>query len=495
MLKKTLSKSRFVEGSQCSLALWYSCYRSELRPEVSEELQSSFDNKKELKDLAQTYFDQGIDINVASFDIENGILRTKECVDSGESVIFEAIAKHNVSGHYSKVDIFRKNQSGLYDLIAIKSSVSVKEEHYNDIAFQYYIFKNSGFPVGQCFLMIVNNTYTCHGDIDPKKLFKLENVTEIVIKMQVEIASRVDELAKVIEQPNEPKKAIGQHCLIPHNCAFKYHCWRSIPEYSVFDIYQKKKTGEIFAQIRSYDPKDIPPELFPSGSKGIDLASHQNNKVHFERENVKKWLEDLVFPLYFLDYETVSSPIPFFDNTNPYQQVPFQFSLHRLDSPNSPLIHSNFLHQEKSDPREDFVKELIQQCGKSGSIIVYHQTFEESQNKKLAETYPEFSGALYAINVRMKDLEIPFKKRWIYNPKQQGSSSIKYVLPAFTTLSYQNMEIANGEAASKAYSQMLKGNLEDPGLLFKNLLAYCALDTFAMVKLYQVLKEMVATEG
>lgn len=148
------------------------------------------------------------------------------------------------------------------------------------------------------------------------------------------------------------------------------------------------------------------------------------------KQNVNEFLSNLEYPLYFLDYETFQLPVPIFNISRPYQQIPFQFSLHIQEKPNGELKHFEFLHQNNSDPREDFIKNLIKTCDNKGSIIVYHQSFEETRNKELARDFPQYSNQILSLNSRLVDLEIPFKNKYIYSPKQQSSSSIKKVLPS-----------------------------------------------------------------
>jgi hypothetical protein len=149
------------------------------------------------------------------------------------------------------------------------------------------------------------------------------------------------------------------------------------------------------------------------------------------------------------------------------------------------LKHFEFLHQEKSDPRKDFIQNLIKHCGDNGSIVVYYKSFEKTRNKELAKDFPEYSKPLLNLNERVIDLMVPFQKKYIYSPKQQNSNSIKKVLPAFTDLNYQDLEIKNGGDAMNIYADFIKGKINLDEDLIKNLLEYCKLDTYAMALLLQ----------
>ena len=218
------------------------------------------------------------------------------------------------------------------------------------------------------------------------------------------------------------------------------------------------------------------------------MRSYQQNKTHVDQEKLKEWLSKLKYPLFFLDYESFQSAIPLFNNSSPYQQIPFQFSLHVQESVGGEPKHFEFLHQKRSDPREEFIKELIRLCAGEGNVICYYKSFEETRNKELATDFPKYADAIKKISERMIDLWKPFNDRLIYSPKQQGSASIKEVLPAFTNLNYQGMEIANGSEAMEIYLDFIKGRKVDEAKMINDLLSYCKLDTYAMVELIGVLK-------
>lgn len=491
--KPKLSKSQYVKGLQCPKALWFYRHRKDLKPPIDTATQARFDAGNEIGQLAMAYFEGGVEVTDAYWEIEKAVASTQNFIKQGHDIIFEATALHPIDGGYSRIDILRKvPNSDEWDLIEVKSSTGVKDYHIDDMSFQYHVFFAAGYKIRKCLMMVIDNTYVRQGDIEPQKLFKLEDISNEVFAKQGDVDYWAAQLGYVLDRKDEPDIQIGERCFNPFECEYRHHCWKHIPKYSVFDIYQKKKTGEIINQIGSYDIKDIPPNLFPNGAKAIDVDCYQCNKGHVEKEPIREWLAGLEYPLYYLDYETLMPAIPLFDGTRPFQQVPFQFSLHIQESPNAELKHFEFIHKEQSDPREAFAKALVELCGKSGSVIVYNQGFEMARNRELANDFPQYADGLLAINDRVVDLLEPFKKRWIYSPKQQGSASIKYVLPAFTDLKYEDMGIANGQEAMDGYLSFAKGNVspEQSHILWKNLSEYCKLDTYAMVELLEMLKKI-----
>lgn len=403
---------------------------------------------------------------------------------------------HIEDGTYSRIDILRKVEStDMWDMIEVKGSTSVKDYHIDDMAFQYRSFTGAGYNINKCLVMVIDNEYVRHGDIEPNKLFRLEDVTRVVLGKQAEIERNLAGLSVIMQSSEEPVVKIGARCFKPFGCGYMRHCWKGIPGYSIYNVYTKDKAEEIVENIGSYEVASLPSELKPKGVKALDIQSYIDGEVHVDPENIRTFLNGLQYPLYYLDYETIGSAIPPFEGARPFQAVPFQFSLHVQEAPEAKLKHFDFLHRERSDPRPAFIKALIRLCGSTGSVVTYNQAFEQGVNNGLIAAFPEYTELIQAINARMVDLLVPFKKRWLYNPSQHGSASIKKVLPAFTDLSYEGMGIGNGMDASSQYANFMQNGLSDADCetLFHNLVEYCHLDTLAMKMLVDVLIEKAAT--
>jgi hypothetical protein len=186
----------------------------------------------------------------------------------------------------------------------------------------------------------------------------------------------------------------------------------------------------------------------------------------------------------------MATAVPIFDNTRPYQQFVFQYSLHVQDKPNGELKHYEYLAQaDGTDPRIGFVEQLIKDCGTTGDVIVYNAGFERGKLNDLIEVFPQYHKQLQAIIDRIVDLMIPFRERWYYLPEMRGSYSIKQVLPALVPeLSYKDLEISEGGTASNTFAEMVMGSFwGDIQKTRNDLLEYCKLDTYAMVKILEKL--------
>lgn len=240
--------------------------------------------------------------------------------------------------------------------------------------------------------------------------------------------------------------------------------------------------------IRSFD--DIPAD-FRFTDKEWELAEADLlNKEIRNEEALRRFAGNLTWPVYFMDFETIMPAIPLYDESRPYQQIPFQYSVHIRQQPGGETLHHEFLGTPPADPRPAFIESLLILLGTTETVLTYNMAFEKSRLCELARDFPVYAERIEAILPRMADLMEPFRNRHLYHPAMKGSYSIKAVLPALVKdLSYDDLEIHEGGTASLTYLSLY----EDIDLLSvrkkrENLLKYCRMDTWAMVKLIEVIK-------
>jgi hypothetical protein len=374
-------------------------------------------------------------------------------------------------------------------LIEVKSSTGVKDYHIDDMALQRHAFSGAGYRIGKSFLMHIDNTYVRCGDLDLQALFTLEDCTEIVEDRLAEVGSKVAALINVINSRNEPEIEIGDRCTNPFECDFIPYCWYHVPDYSVYNVFTGSKLEELLKE-NILNISDVPDDFDLTDRQSIEIKACKENRIQRDVSAIKGFLEQLAYPLYYLDYETISTAVPLFDHSSPYETIPFQFSLHVQSKKGGDLKHMEFLHTGTDDPRPGFLEALVEACNKRGSVVVYNQAFESGVNNKLALNFPAYADRLEAINDRMVDLLVPFRSRHLYHPAMEGSASLKSVLPAFVPdLTYEGLAIANGEIASITYNRCIRGLIpeaEKPQI-FEDLREYCRLDTLAEVRLIDVL--------
>jgi len=484
-----LSKSQYLKGLQCPKALWFYRHRRDLYPEISEAKQRLFDSGHEVGQLARAYFENGIEITEKYYEIDKAIASTVQAVNQDYQAIFEATAC-SPDGAFSRIDILKRvTGSEKWDLIEVKQSTGVKAYHIDDMVLQRYAFEGAGYNIRKSILMHVNNQYVRKGDIDPKGFFTLEDFTDTVESRLPDVPGFLTDLLEVLNTDTEPRVDIGDHCKKPFECDYTYHCWKHVPAYSVYNIFKGTQLQEML-ENNILDVADIPENVDAPGKKSIDVDAYRKQTVYVDPVNIKDFLNTLTYPIYYLDYETIFPAIPLFDNTSPYQQIPFQFSLHIQENRGGELTHIEFLHTESTDPRPTFIEALIGNCGKHGSVLVYNRGFESRINRELGQAHPRYQLELENINARMIDLLIPFRSRHLYHPKMMGSASLKSVLPAFvSSLSYDNLDISDGDTASMMYLSCVKNAVSDTHKenIYRSLRKYCKMDTLAEVRLLDVL--------
>jgi len=485
----SISKSQYLKGMQCLKALWLYRRRPDLIPPVSETQQFIFNTGHEVGALAQEYFGEGIEITAPYNQTTRAIEDTRQAVQEGKSIVFEATAAAP-EGAFSRIDIFRKAAgTGTWDMIEVKSSTGVKNYHIDDISLQRFAFEGAGYAIDQSILMHINNQYTRYNDLDVQQLFTLVDCTEIVLSRIAEVKPNLTLFLETLNKKMEPDIPIGSHCFSPFACDFIHYCWQHVPDPSAYDIFSGARLEGLLGQ-GILNVEDVPPGFGMTERQEIAVRSIQENRVYADVSAIRGFLDSLEYPLYFLDYETINPGVPLFDGTRPYQLIPFQFSLHIQEKKGGDLIHREFLHTDATDPRPKLAKHLVDVCGNKGSVVVYSKSFESRINRELADTYPEHANDLLKMNDRMVDLLIPFRSRILYHPAMGASASLKSVLPAFVPdMSYAHLAIQEGDTASVRYLKCMKGMVSETEKqeIFENLRIYCAQDTMAEVRLLEVL--------
>ena len=490
--KLYLSKSLFIRGLQCHKSLYLQKYQPELKDAVTEEAQRRFDVGYDVGALAQQLFPGGVIVPYEGLSPAEQLSMTQTLIDQGTDTIYEATFSHN--DVFVKADILHRGRSG-WEIYEVKSSSAVKDYHYDDASVQYYVVAGTGLPVAKVFLVHVNTGYIRLGEIDAHQLFTIVDLTETVQDNAAVIPEELERLRTLL-QGTEPDIDIGPHCDDPFECDFKGHCWAHIPSPSVFDLTDRGKPDpfELYQQgiVRL---EDVSPYSLGWRQKlQVDGVLHRKN--HLDADAVRSFLESLSYPLCFMDFETtVMVPVPLYDGTRPYQQVPFQYSVHILPEPGGQLEHHGYLSDGTTNPQQEFLKGLLAVIPRNACVLVWNRSFEATRLKELADAFPERSSAINRLIGQIRDLMAPFREKSLYHWQFNGSYSIKAVLPALVPgMSYDHLEISDGGEASAAWLRMVQANDSgEKAAIREQLLRYCALDTLAMVKILGKMKEMIAT--
>lgn len=485
-MSQLLSKSKYLNGLQCPKYLWLLFNEPERIPAVDAATQYRFDQGHLVGELAKRLFPGGIDIPNENF-VAN-LRQTQELLE-GHAPLFEAgIGTGNI---FARADILNPVDKDEWDIIEVKSSTSVKDEHIDDVSFQKFCYEKAGLKIRKSFLAHINTEYVRDGDIDPRQLFHTEDISEQVAEASPGIQERVDGMFDMISAKQCPDTTIGNHCKVPYDCPLQQVCWGFLPEDSVFDLYRGgRKSMELF-ESGVFAIKDIPDYFKLTDIQQIQKECEISGEHYVDREGIRRFLETLKYPLYYLDFETFSPVVPLFDGTHPYQRIPFQFSLHVAENDGSKPKHFSFLASGTRDFRSTFLAELKNVLGDTGSIVVYNQSFEEGILKELALAFPEYDGWVNRVRERLVDLLSPFRQFHYYNPLQKGSASLKSVLPALTGKGYEDLDISDGQAASIAFQGVTYGNVseEERNKVRSDLEKYCGLDTEGMIWIVDSLRD------
>ena len=489
--KYYLSKSTFLKGLQCEKALYFHKHHYNLKDEITEAQQAIFDQGNLVGKLSHQLFPGGINCQPEVFyEYNKALANTRQALDQGRPVIYEAAFFFN--GVFVYADILVEDEEG-WKVYEVKSSTSVKEINILDTALQSYVIEQNGIKLKDVCIVHLDNTYARDGEIEIEELFTKISVLSEVKTLLPRIPKEIERLKNVIDRETLPEKSKGAHCFSPYTCDFMGQCWDHIPENTVFNIgnLSTKKKFELYDQGIVLI-KDIPDEFELSDKQRLQVEGVKNNTSYVDLMQLNQFLEDLCEPLYFLDFETIGSAVPLFNCTRPYQQIPFQYSLHVQDV--DQIKHFEFLAEtDGKDPRVSFIKQLILDCGSEGDILVYNISFEQRKIEELIQAFPGYQIPLEGIIRRLKDLMEPFQKGWYYTPEMRGSYSIKQVLPALVPeLSYKQLKINEGGTASSTFAAMANGSFDgDFEQTQKDLLQYCKMDTYAMVEILRVLRDRV----
>ena len=409
-----------------------------------------------------------------------------------------------------------------------------------DLAYQVHVINNSDennrLKVSECVVLFVDNTYRkpTRGQ-DAEKIFIEKDVTDIVNALVTgipyndednnivygncsvkdvleEVYDVIDMQALSIEdlEKNEPKVYMCSNCLDPMECPCFGHCKKvdNADDSIIWKIGNLRKNKKFQLINQGYrKPEEL---LAAVEANYITLNEKQIRQLeyelgwqifpHMETEAIKNWFTN-AFPmearkLYFLDFETFMYAIPIWRDCAPYEKIPFQFSLHVYDRDTYELEHYEFLAKKGKDPREECARLLCKYIPKGSISIAYNRGFEKSVLGQLAKQFPEMEEHLLDIAANIQDLMIPFQRHNYYRKEFQGKYSIKYVLPGLfptdETLNYKNLvEIQNGMMAMDGYLKLQNAKGNSARETRKNMLSYCALDTFAMVKIFWFLEKLI----
>jgi hypothetical protein len=490
-----LSKSKIIAFRQCPKRLWLEINKPELL-QVSDSTQAKFNVGNRVGEIAREIYDPeqiGIMVDIEKEGFSQALTRS-QTLTQVDVPIFEA--GFSANGLLAFADVMLpQDQNGqrVWKMVEVKSSTEVKDYHLDDIAVQSYVAQVAGFPLQTVSLAHIDSSWVYPGGDNYEGLLVEKDLTDSTLARTNEVEDWV-KAARETLAGEEPSITVGEQCVTPFDCGFYAYCTRNDAkaEYPVTWLPRLGKAkGRWLDEMGIIDLRDVPDDMLNSTQRLVKKYTLEN-ATYFDVAKTSKILNAQPLPAYFLDFETINFAVPIWAGTRPYQQVPFQFSLHLMHSENE-ISHIEFLDISGNDPMLSFAEKLIASCGNSGPVYVYNAGFEGARIRELAERFPSLAENLMAISDRLFDL-LPLARTYYYHPSQQGSWSIKKVLPALVPeLSYSNLVgVQDGGMAMDAFTEAIQPNtsIERKEEINTQLLAYCKQDTWAMVKIFEAFTQL-----
>lgn len=504
-----LSKSDYLKYLVHPAYLWYQKHAKTKLPPVTDDDQYVFDQGHAFESLVQSQYEDAVEIQGKPWEFAQLTTQTASVLNSDAEVIFQATFLTQ-RGLLCRCDILERN--GIqWNLTEVKASTRVKDTHLKDLAFQKIALAEAGIEVAKVSVIHIDSNYKREGEINASQIAKIRNVTEQIDEILEQTHKNIDNALEILEQVQPDDHPVYANDLRSWMPIYE-HIHGGIPEDSVLRLTQLKPQqlrNAHYAGVETIDQVDDSAQLSPKQLNQV--RTFKKGEPEIDRTKIAKFLEGLEFPLYFLDYETAAYALPFWDGTKPYQQVPFQYSLHILTEvpsggptprtgttqggPTPQMVHKEYLAQGDDFPVPALVDRLLEDIGDRGSVLVWYRGFECAMNTQMGKWLPGKAAALDAINSRVVDLMDPFAKQWYVDHRFGGSASIKNVLPVIAPKhSYKSLGIQNGASAQRKWQQAVFEG-KDADKTMRDLRKYCALDTLAMVEIYQFLHELVKSEA
>lgn len=472
-----LSKTGYLSYLACPEEFWMSYHQSELMPPFSLDAQYKVEQGNLIDRLAQDWFKESCIIEDERIDPDQVVFQYQASTDR----------------YLIKADITVFHGDKVCDFYEVKAATGLKTEHIHDIAFQQMVFEMAGYQINRTFLIHVNNKYPFQDPLDLCEFLQVKNVTVEVDALMAGTRERATDAWDYLQRDSLPKiTTISNFCGNKLKCTYLKHYHPPIPEYSIFNISRLHSTKrEALLELKVLDILDVPTDFELSDNQRRQVNIAQQNEIIIKSDEIQAVLSEYAYPLYFLDYETFSYVLPSHEGIFPYQQMVFQYSLHVIESEGTEVQHFEYLMPSKDTPLEELFEKMSQQINPTqGTVLVWNQGFEKTQNKLMAARLPEYANFLHSVNDRTRDLMKIFSKGLYIDPAFKGRSSIKKVLPVLCPeLNYGDLEVQNGSAAVIKWHHMTDGRMSEVEAkkTYQDLLKYCHLDTWAMVRIWEEL--------
>lgn len=470
-----ISKSSYIRGLQCIKSLYLNFFHKKYNIEQDELDIKKFDIGHNIGKLAQELFPGGKNCGYElTRNTKISCLMTKSLIKNNEKIIYEAAFQYKGLLCFADIMVRENNKWNIYE---VKSSTEIKDYQINDVSFQYYVISKFT-KINDIYIIYINNNYIREGKLELNKFFKIESVKDKVLDLQNIVAYKSEEFKMVTEQESIPEINIGNHCKVPFECDFIGYCWKDIPVYSVI-LDTKSFHKKIYTLCHEGIIKlnDVPKYYDLTYDITVEVKSFSNNKNSIDTYDINKFMKKINYPIYFMDLQSYQKAIPEFDNSRPYQQIPFQYSLYYKETKESKIkCINNYLDKSYNDPREELIKCLIKDTNNNGIILVYNAPFVKGILKMLSIDIPKYKNEINNILERLTDIMEPFTNNTNDDSSMQNYYYLKNVLPAlYFDSNYENLKIQDRTSAGEEYLKLRELNdTNQIKEICENLIAYCS---------------------
>jgi len=502
-MEKNLSKTRYCSACRCEKMAWIDVNRPEMYEAAKREADTDLERGRQIGAAAQGYYGEPTIIPFSD-KLSDMISETEKAIREKKTVIAEASFSWN--GCFCAIDIMQilDFDKKICTLTEVKAATKFEEHHLIDMAYQAYVLQGAGWTVEKFYHMHVNSSYMLPGDevLNPAEMFERIDMTDDVFENIAQVEMNTGIYKRMLGLDNEPQCELGRHCFKPEKCEYFGYCTSHLPTPNVFNLQGSGLTFN--KKLQMYGQNVITFEDVLANPCGMnpkrinEVRAYVSNQPYpVKYEELEEFMDTIRYPLYFLDFETYQESIPTHYWEKPYQQIPFQYSLHWLDTPDGELHHVGRIAPIDVDPREYIAENLVKDIpDTAATILAYNDRFEKDVIKQLAGISWKTFKKLLAIHDKIDDLMIPFSNQWVYTPAMKAKYSIKNVAPALfpgdPECDYLLLEgIHNGSEAMQEYAGLKYKSEEERAVIFHQLDLYCTKDTYMMVKILRYLNKLL----
>lgn len=498
----TVSKTEFSNWLTCPGYAWAMIHQPHLAP-----LEDASARRRELDGCQVETLVRGFYPNALAIDTDDpdeSAALSAQALASDATAIFQPTVITE-RGLLARADLLLREPDG-WHLVEIKSSAAdprkprtLVKKYLPDVSFQALAFREAGVQICRTSLLHIDKRYRRNGSLDATGLLAF---TDVTAHLATEIVNLEHELERALQALQDPSTAAPCNChrtTRSNRCPLFAHFHPDVPArgtiYQIAGIHRSSLAPALDRGVVTMVdwPDDLP--LNAKQWRQVEIARSQQE--HLDTAAIAAFLATVTEPVWFLDYETFQEPVPRWSGYAPHQQIPFQYSLHSVDTANG-RSHHGYLHTARDvDPVPDLLARLAQDLGPTGSVIVWNKAFEQARNEEMAALQPAYADFLHDVNARMIDLADVVKEGWWDHPLFNGSWSLKNVLPVVAPeLAYDQLEIRDGGTASESWIQAMIDDVSsmatvDRRSIIAALDAYCHQDSLALVRIWEYLLDVV----